>query len=311
MKRVWVASLAVFSCGGLAVWGVHLWIRSASSESTQAAVTPAAIADLPKRADLPKYQRYALPNSDVHTVTIVPQSQFKVSIALSPTVETIAQFAKSQKAVASSHKVVAVLNGGFFDPQNQQTTSYVIQNGQVVSDPKQNDRLVQNPNLKSYMPLILERSEFRTYQCGEKIESAISTRSATVPPGCKLIDSIGGGPQLLPKLTAVEEGFVDAETGRDAIGMTQRNARSAIGIKRDGSIVLVMVAQKPDDPANSGMSIQAMVSFMQRLGVEQALNLDGGSSSVLIYQDQTFYGKVDRAGHPVSRAIKSTIVVHG
>ncbi len=299
MKRLWIASLALFACGGLGLWLVYSLAPSAPvSSSTPKAISPASIS-----ADLPKYQRYSLPSSDVHTVTIAPQSRFKVSIALSPTVETIDQFAKSQNATV-------VLNGGFFDPKNQKTTSYVTKSGKVVSDPKQNTRLMQNPDLKPYLPQILERSEFRTYQCGEKVEYAIATRSAAVPSGCQLIDAIGGGPQLLPKFTAIEEGFIDPNAGRDSIGVNQRNARSAIGITSDGSVVLVMAAQKPDAPQNSGMSIQAMVSFMQRLGVVQALNLDGGSSSALVYQDQTFYGKVDKAGQPVSRAIKSAIVVH-
>lgn len=139
---------------------------------------------------------------------------------------------------------------------------------------------------------------------------AIAPRIEAVPSGCQLVDAIGGGPQLLPKFTAFEEGFVDPNSGRDSIGVNQRNARSAIGITRDGSVVLVMAAQKSGSPQNSGMSMQAMVSFMQRLGVEQALNLDGGSSAALVYQDQTFYGKLDKAGQPVSRAIKSAIIVH-
>jgi len=300
VKRLWIASVALFTCGGLGLWLVYSLIPSAkvSSEST-----PEAIASPSPIVDLPKYQRYSLPNSEIHTVTIAPRSRFRVSIAFSPTLETIKEFAKPQSAIA-------VLNGGFFDPKNEKTTSYVTKNGKIVGDPKQNDRLMQNPALQPYLPQILERSEFRTYQCGEKVKYAIAPRLATTPADCKLIDAIGGGPQLLPQFTANEEGFIDPAVGRDSIGVNQRNARSAIGIKRDGSVVLVMAAQKPEAPQNSGMSVQAMVSFMQRLGVEQALNLDGGSSAALVYQDQTFYGKVDKAGQPVPRAIKSAIVVH-
>ncbi|HTL88058.1 MAG TPA: phosphodiester glycosidase family protein, partial [Leptolyngbya sp.] len=297
MKRGWIAGVAVFVCGGLGVW----WIPSFISSTPVAPRTAPAPVSSTAAIVLPKYQRYSLPNSEIHTVTIAPQSRFKVAIALSSALETLDQFAKSQKAIA-------VLNGGFFDPKNEKTTSYVIQNGQVIGDPKQNDRLVQNPDLKPYLSQILERSEFRTYRCGDKTESAIAPHSAAIPSGCNLIDALGAGPQLLPKLTAVDEGFVDQQAGRDAIGMNQRNARSAIGIKRDGSIVLVMAAQRPNAP-DSGMSVQAMVSFMQRLGVEQALNLDGGSSAGLIYQDQKFYGKVDESGRSVVRAIKSAIVV--
>ncbi|MGG6266528.1 phosphodiester glycosidase family protein [Leptolyngbya sp. AN03gr2] len=298
MRGLWVASLALFASGSLGLWFVYSLIPSASVSSKS---TPTPVAS--PASDLPKYQKYSLPNSDIHTVTISPKSRFTVSIALSPTLETIDQFAKSQKAIA-------VLNGGFFDPKNEKTTSYVTQKGKVVSDPSKNDRLMTNPDLAPYLPQILERSEFRSYQCAAKVQYAIATRSAPVPSGCKLIDAVGGGPQLLPQFTATEEGFVDPNVGRDSIGVTQRNSRSAIGIKPDGSVVLVMAAQKSDAPTNSGMSVQAMVSFMQRLGVNQALNLDGGSSSALIFQDQTFYGKVDKAGQPVPRAIKSAIVVH-
>lgn len=302
MKRLWIASLAIFACGSLGLWFVHSLISSVSV-SSETAKQPTVFASPEAVQDLPKYQRYSLPNSEIHTVTISPRSRFKVSIALSPKLAPLQQFAKSEKAIAA-------INGGFFDPKNEKTTSFVTKNGKIVLNPKQNDRLIENPDLQPYLPQILDRSEFRQYECQGKIRYAIAPRSANVQSGCKLIEAIGGGPQLLPKFTAEEEGFVDDQVGRDSIGVTQRNSRSAIGIKQDGSVVLVMAAQKPNAPQNSGMSVQAMTGFMERLGVQQALNLDGGSSSALIYQDQTFYGKVDKNGQPVPRAIKSAIVIH-
>lgn len=56
-----------------------------------------------------------------------------------------------------------------------------------------------------------------------------------------------------------------------------------MGITRDGSIVLVMVAQKPKNPTQSGMSLPlpALADFMKSLGAQKAMNLDGGSSSSL------------------------------
>jgi exopolysaccharide biosynthesis protein len=305
VKRLWIASLAIFACGSLGLWFVHSLLSSisASSQATPAQQPTVFASPSPTVEDIPKYQVYSLPNSEIHTVTIAPNSRFKVSISFSPTLEPLGQFGKSQNAIA-------VLNGGFFDPKNEKTTSYVTKNGKVVLDPKKNDRLIENPNLQPYLPKILDRSEFRQYDCGEKTQYAIAPHSAEVPSSCKLVDAIGGGPQLLPRLTAQAEGFVDEQVGRDSIGVTQRNARSAIGILKDGSVILVMAAQKPEAPQNSGMSVQAMTSFLQRLGVEQALNLDGGSSSALIYQDQTFYGKVDKDGKPVPRAIKSAVIVH-
>lgn len=49
------------------------------------------------------------------------------------------------------------------------------------------------------------------------------------------VDASGGGPSLLPELTSVLEGFVDNANRRDALGSTQPNARTAMGIT-SGSI---------------------------------------------------------------------------
>lgn len=128
------------------------------------------------------------------------------------------------------------------------------------------------------------------------------------PTGCQLVDTIGGGPQLLPKLTAQEEGFLDKQKLRDPLGTGQPNARTAVGIAPGNSIILVMVAQKPNNP-KTGMSLPELASFMKTLGVEKAMNLDGGSSSSLYYQGKSFYGKVDLKGNIVKRPVKSVLMV--
>lgn len=301
MKKLWLVSLAIFGCGGFGLWMVFSLIRSmpVSSEATPAP----RVSPQPSQEGLPQYQRFSLPNSDIHVVRVPPESRFVVSIALSPQTDSIETFAQSNAAIA-------VLNGGFFDPKNQKTMSHVVQNGKQIADPEKNERLVENPNLQPYLDQILNRSEFRRYQCGEKMQYAIVPHETTPPANCKLLDAIGAGPQLLPKLAAKEEGFVDPMVGRDSIGVQQRNARSAIGITRDGSVVLVMAAQKADAPVNSGMTLQALATFMeQRLDVRQAMNLDGGSSSALFYQEKLFYGKVDKEGQPIARPVKSVVLV--
>jgi hypothetical protein len=157
-----------------------------------------------------------------------------VTPALSPHLNTVEEFAQK-------HRAIAILNGGFFDPNNQKTTSVVVLQGKLVADPRQNERLINNPNLKPKLAKVLNRSEFRRYLCGQTVRYDIVLRNAPPPTGCQLIDALGGGPQLLPELTLEQEGFVDSANSRDALGSTQRNARTAVGITRDGSIVLVMV----------------------------------------------------------------------
>ncbi|BAY72939.1 hypothetical protein NIES23_57670 (plasmid) [Trichormus variabilis NIES-23] len=129
------------------------------------------------------------------------------------------------------------------------------------------------------------------------------------PANCRLVDAIGAGPRLLPKLTSVPEGFVDNAKGRDALLSKQLNARTAVGITSEGSIILVMVAQKPSKPKNSGISLVQLADLMKKLGASAAMNLDGGSSSSLYYNGKAFYGKFDLQGNPIKRKVKSVLLV--
>ncbi|MEO1743788.1 MAG: phosphodiester glycosidase family protein, partial [Cyanobacteria bacterium J06629_9] len=83
-------------------------------------------------------------------------------------------------------------------------------------------------------------------------------------------------------------------------------ARSAVGIKADGSVVLMMIAQHE---ATGGITLAELAEFVQQQGVEKALNLDGGSSSSMIFGSETLYGRLNREGSWVERPVKSVLVV--
>ncbi|MEL6489543.1 MAG: phosphodiester glycosidase family protein [Cyanobacteria bacterium J06621_3] len=248
---------------------------------------------------------YDLPQATVHIVKINPDAA-TFSIALANQLETVEAIARQQNAAAA-------INAGFFDPQNGKTTSYLFSEGQLIGDPANNERLMENLDLQQYLPSILNRSEFRHYRCsqpdGEFDEYAIARRSDLAPPGCQLHSAIGGGPQLLPTDTSAAEAFTDTQNGeliRDAIGSIGANARSAIGIiNSTEEIVLIMAAQREDAP---GFTLKEMTDFSETLGVTSLLNLDGGSSSSLYYSDQTYLAKQDAEGNPIERPVKSVIV---
>lgn len=267
------------------------------------AAPPQEPSKMPTQPDI-TYERVERSSSQIHILRI-PASRFAVTPAVANSVATVETFGKG---------AIAALNAGFFDPVNQQTTSYVMLNGKTVADPNHNQRLIGNPDLADYLDKILDRSEFRQYRCGATgaatsgatVRYAIVPHHALPPAGCQLAAAMGGGPQLLPEYTARSEGFVDAAAGRDAIGTQQPNARSAVGITSSGDIVLVMVAQTK---AGTGLSLPELADFLQTIGVEHALNLDGGSSASLSYKDQPIYGKVDAEGNRVRRAVKSVLLV--
>lgn len=89
-------------------------------------------------------------------------------------------------------------------------------------------------------------------------------------------DAIGGGPTLVRDGTASVAGD---ERFRPDI-TRGRAARTAVGLCRDRTVVLVAVAGV--DPAYSiGMTLEELARLMVELGSDSALNLDGGGSTTL------------------------------
>jgi hypothetical protein len=284
----------------------HILLPSFSSSSSLSDAKPLPVSIASSKA---QYRVHSLPYADVHTL-LITMSALRVSRrtrpipAISPTLETIEQFAQREEAIA-------ILNAGFFDPTNQKSTSYITLNRELIADPRQNERLMENPALLPYLDRILNRTEIRHYQC-QQLERFDLARHLDPPPAnCEIVDAIGGGPQLLPDLTLEQEGFFDAqgEVIRDPLGSHQRNARTALGLMPDGDMLWVMVAQKPDLPGDSGMMLTELADFMKTLGVEKAVNLDGGSSSSLYYDGKAFYGRVNEQGERVERSVKSVLLL--
>ena len=248
------------------------------------------------------YLVYSEPTSAVHVVTIPAESNYIITTEITANLTPIADFATRNNAVAA-------INGGYFDPNNEKTTSYITQQGNLVADPRINERLIDNRDLKPDLGKILNRAEFRRYQC-QDTRYDITFHTAEIPDGCILQDALGAGPQLLPVDTSVAEGFIayeDDKLIRDAIGRDALNARSAIAITKEGDVILAMVQQQ--DSTDLGMSLADLATFLHSLGATKAMNLDGGSSSSLYYQGKAYYGKLDSEGNEVQRPLKSVLLV--
>jgi exopolysaccharide biosynthesis protein len=52
-----------------------------------------------------------------------------------------------------------------------------------------------------------------------------------------------------------------------------------------------------------------LADYMKGLGVEKAMNLDGGSSSSLYWDGKAFYGKGDGQEGRVRRSVKSVLLL--
>lgn len=110
-----------------------------------------------------------------------------------------------------------------------------------------------------------------------------------------IVDAIGGSHVL------VQNGRVVLGTCSGAICV--RNPRTGIGLTADGRIVLVVVDGR--QKGSVGMSLGELASFFVRLGVDSAMNLDGGGSSTMVIKGRV----ANRPSSGFERSVTSAIVI--
>lgn len=111
-----------------------------------------------------------------------------------------------------------------------------------------------------------------------------------------VLDSIGGNPTLVTS-GAIVAGNVDGSTP-----YFQRNPRTAIGYKADGSVLMVTIDGRGAG-GSAGMSLRELAQLFLRLGAVEAMGLDGGGSTTMVVNGQVRNVPADGAERPVSSAL--------
>ncbi len=106
---------------------------------------------------------------------------------------------------------------------------------------------------------------------------------------------IGGGPLLL------ENGKVNVRTREEQIAPDiawGRAPRTAIGMKKDGTVLLLVVDGRSN--LSKGLTLEELATYFLRLGARDALNLDGGGSSIMVIDGKAVNHPSDGHERPVS-----------
>ena len=217
---------------------------------------------------------------------------------MSDTLETVDE-------VARKEGVKVAINGGFFDPNNEKTTSYVVVDGKITADPHENESLMENPELQPYMDKILNRSEFRVLQCGRQRKFDIAPHFAPVEKECRIKYSLQAGPELIPTLKLNEEFFTLERNGkvvRQSASALGRYARSAIGLK-GSKVYLIAISDE------AGITIPELAERTKRFGMEKALAFDGGSSTSLYVNLPQEQFSIVSVGEGDGRRVKTILLV--
>ena len=147
----------------------------------------------------------------------------------------------------------------------------IPQNGYVISGPK-----------NQLYPLLEKK----------KVDLTIET----TPQWKDVKHIISGGPYLVKN----GEVFVDMTAQKlQAIG--GRNPRSAIGYTKDNNFIFVAVDGR--EGSSIGMTLMELGNFMKSIGCVNAMNLDGGGSTVMYVNGQVVNKPQVKGGIPLSNAI--------
>ncbi|AJS61575.1 phosphodiester glycosidase family protein [Paenibacillus sp. IHBB 10380] len=103
-----------------------------------------------------------------------------------------------------------------------------------------------------------------------------------------VVTAVGAGPRLVKdgkvSLSPAGEGFQDQKI------LSSSAARSGIAVKADGSVMIATV---------SGATMKQWAEIMSKMGVKQAMNLDGGASSAMYGNGRT----ITKAGRLLSNTL--------
>ncbi|MGN1444573.1 MAG: phosphodiester glycosidase family protein, partial [Acutalibacteraceae bacterium] len=153
-----------------------------------------------------------------------------------------------QQAAAAEKKlgvnVVAGTNGDYYNMQTGAPTGTFVMNNTLYTS---------NPN----WPYFAIRKD-GTAEIGRKVSKAYAEAN---------FKECIGGPVVL-----IEDGKITAEAS-----VTDLMPRCAVGIKADGSVVMLVVDGR-QFPTSVGQTLRQLAETMPALGCVDALNLDGGGS---------------------------------
>ncbi len=192
-------------------------------------------------------------------------------------------------AMASRVKADVAINGGFFHighGKDGRPSGSLVINGKIYG-------------LKNKIQPILIINN------GKLSIQRINPKQFLAQKGNARASIVSGIPLL------IKDGRVNQGLYSKSQSYTAPHARTAVGIKPNGGVVIVIAEHDPVLMGTRGLSLLELAQLMEKLGCHSAINLDGGGSSTLWVKGRVInrtLGDVDefngiQAERPVSDAI--------
>jgi exopolysaccharide biosynthesis protein len=188
---------------------------------------------------------------------------------------------------ASEDRILAALNADFFTPQGTALGVEIVE-GAVVS--------------AAARPTFAWRPGEAPWMGSAVVEASGVTLGWSVDrkAGDGQTVAVGGDPDLIDAGARVGDLTVAARPSFAAA----RHPRSAVGYDVDRGVLWLAAVDGRQPPHSVGMSLPELAELFEALGVDEALNLDGGGSTSLVVGDAPVNRPSDATGErPVVNAL--------
>lgn len=172
--------------------------------------------------------------------------------------------------IAADNDAILAINGDYYGAREK---GYVIKNGELYRD-----------------TAVSGQEDLVIYEDGSFgiIREDEITADELIADGA--VNTLSFGPAL------VESGRVTVGENEEVARAMSSNPRTAIGIKADGSYLFVVADGRTEE--SEGLSLYDLAEFMKELGAVTAYNLDGGGSSMMVFNGNVINNPTGgRAGH--------------
>lgn len=267
----------VVACGGAAAPAPVPVVRAASP----------ALAALPFAAETLRVQElgpgvrrlYAHASAGpwaIHVLDVrLDQCHTAVAVKGGPSAVGRARTSDLMRDLARTRTVVGGVNADFFlfDPAGVPTGAHVSA-GRVLTPPAQRPVFAVDSAGAPHIVTLAVRGGGRF-----AVDDTALARVSLTP--FHPLEAVGGRPVLVRD--SVVGDAVDTEGGPGFA--TGRHPRTAVGFADDGKRLLLVVVDGRQKPYSDGMTLRELATLMRALGAREALNLDGGGSTALVFAD--------------------------
>lgn len=194
----------------------------------------------------------------------------------------------NQPRMLSTHVIVYTPEWGSFAPPSPKYGKQIaVEKGKIISIGTQSMPISQN----GYVIVGPDERLAKIYKAKH-----VDLDIKTIPNWENVKHIISGGPYLVKN----GEVFVDmTEQKLGAIG--GKNPRTAIGYTQDGNFIMVAVDGR--EGASVGLTLKELAWFMKSIGCTNAMNLDGGGSTVMYVNGRVVNMPKVKGGIALSNAL--------